>query len=68
MDGAAFTGDTLFAMGRGCSKGNPQMMWSSLSKLMKLPDTRGYCGHEYTLSNGKFALTLEPNGALSRCA
>jgi len=65
MDGAAFTGDTLFAMGCGrLFEGNPQMMWTSLSKLAKLPDdTKIYCGHEYTLSNGRFALTLEPNNA-----
>jgi len=38
------------------------MMWRSLSKLMTLPDdTRIYCGHEYTQSNGRFALTLEGN-------
>ncbi len=69
MDGAAFTGDTLFAMGCGrLFEGTPAMMWSSLSKLAKLPDaTRIYCGHEYTLSNGRFALTLEPtNAALKR--
>ena len=61
--GMAFTGDTLFAMGCGrLFEGTPAMMWSSLSKLMRLPDdTKIYCGHEYTLSNGKFALTLEPN-------
>jgi hydroxyacylglutathione hydrolase len=63
FDDAAFTGDTLFAMGCGrLFEGTPAMMWSSLSKLMILPDaTRIYCGHEYTLSNGKFALTLEPS-------
>jgi hydroxyacylglutathione hydrolase len=57
-----FTGDTLFAMGCGrLFEGTPQMMWASLSKLMNLGDvTRIYCGHEYTLSNGRFALTLEP--------
>jgi len=37
------------------------MMWQSLSKLMTLADSmRVYCGHEYTLNNGRFALTLEP--------
>jgi hydroxyacylglutathione hydrolase len=58
-----FTGDTLFAMGCGrLFEGTPEMMWSSLSKLMRLPDDiRIYCGHEYTLSNGRFAVTLEPN-------
>jgi len=63
VDHAAFTGDTLFAMGCGrLFEGTPAMMWSSLSKLMTLPDdTRVYCGHEYTQSNGRFALTMEPN-------
>jgi hydroxyacylglutathione hydrolase len=61
-DAAVFTGDTLFAMGCGrLFEGTPEMMWKSLSKLMTLPDaTRVYCGHEYTLNNGRFALTLEP--------
>lgn len=59
----AFTGDTLFAMGCGrLFEGDPPMMWASLSKLMTLPDaTRIYCGHEYTESNGRFALTIEPH-------
>ena len=62
IDGDAFTGDTMFLMGCGrLFEGDPQMMWTSLSKLMTLPDeTRIYCGHEYTESNGRFALTLEP--------
>jgi hydroxyacylglutathione hydrolase len=61
----AFTGDTLFAMGCGrMFEGDPPMMWASLSKLMALPDaTRIYCGHEYTESNGRFALTIEPGNA-----
>ncbi|MEJ0040760.1 MAG: hydroxyacylglutathione hydrolase [Rhizomicrobium sp.] len=65
FDDAVFTGDTLFAMGCGrLFEGTPAMMWASLSKLMTLPDaTRVYCGHEYTLSNGHFALTLEPQNA-----
>src|SRR5882757_8156098 len=65
IDGNAFTGDTLFAMGCGrLFEGDPAMMWASLSKLMTLPDeTRVYCGHEYTQSNGRFALTLEPGNA-----
>jgi hydroxyacylglutathione hydrolase len=68
IDGNAFTGDTLFAMGCGrLFEGDPQMMWTSLSKLMTLPDdTKVWCGHEYTQSNGRFALTLEPgNEALA---
>ena len=62
-DRAVFTGDTLFAMGCGrLFEGTPRQMWESLSKLAKLPDdTRVYCGHEYTESNGRFALTVEPD-------
>ena len=62
IDGNAFTGDTLFSMGCGrLFEGDATMMWNSLSKLMTLPDdTEIYCGHEYTESNGRFALTLEP--------
>ena len=64
-DKAVFTGDTLFAMGCGrLFEGTPDMMWSSLTKLMRLPDdTRVYCGHEYTEANGRFALTVEPDNA-----
>jgi hydroxyacylglutathione hydrolase len=68
IEGNAFTGDTLFAMGCGrLFEGDPAMMWASLSKLMTLPDaTKIYCGHEYTQNNGRFALTLEPgNQALA---
>ncbi|MFV0299161.1 MAG: hydroxyacylglutathione hydrolase [Hyphomicrobiaceae bacterium] len=62
---AAFVGDTLFAIGCGrVIEGTPQMMWTSLSKLMKLPhDTMIYCGHEYTAANAAFALTIEPDNA-----
>jgi hydroxyacylglutathione hydrolase len=65
IEGNAFTGDTLFTLGCGrLFEGDPQMMWTSLSKLMRLADeTRIYCGHEYTQSNGRFALTLEPGNA-----
>ena len=59
----AFVGDTLFAIGCGrVIEGTPQMMWASLKRLMALPkDTAVYCGHEYTQSNAKFALTIEPD-------
>jgi hydroxyacylglutathione hydrolase len=62
-DKAVFTGDTLFAMGCGrLFEGTADMMWTSLSKLMRLPDdARIYCGHEYTEANGRFALTVEPD-------
>lgn len=60
-DAAVFTGDTMFAMGCGrLFEGTPAQMWASLSKLAALPGgTRVYCGHEYTLSNGRFALTVD---------
>ncbi len=58
-----FTGDTLFI--GGCGKffeGTPDDMALSLSKLAALPeDTLVYCGHEYTVSNYRFALSIEPN-------
>ena len=39
-------------------------MWASLQKLMALPDdTAVYCGHEYTLSNARFAVTVDPDNA-----
>lgn len=61
----AFVGDTLFALGCGrVFEGTMEMMWNSLSKLAALPGkTQIYCGHEYTLSNAKFALTIEPENA-----
>lgn len=64
-----FCGDTLFT--NGCGKifeGTAEQMLSSLKKLMALPDdTQIYCGHEYTLSNIKFALYVEPsNSALQK--
>lgn len=57
-----FCGDTLFALGCGrVFEGTHEQMWSSLGKLMDLPDaTRVYCAHEYTQSNGRFALSVEP--------
>ncbi len=62
----AFTGDTLFAMGCGrVFEGTPEMMWTSLDRLAAtLPaETRIYCGHEYTLANAKFAVTVDPDNA-----
>ncbi|KAL4359247.1 hypothetical protein AHAS_Ahas08G0058300 [Arachis hypogaea] len=59
---AIFTGDTLFSLSCGkLFEGTPEQMQSSLTKIMSLPDeTSIYCGHEYTLSNSKFALSIEP--------
>ncbi len=64
-EGVAFTGDTLFAMGCGrVFEGTPEMMFASLEKLRALPDdTRVYCGHEYTETNARFALTVDPANA-----
>ena len=59
---AAFVGDTLFALGCGrLFEGTPGQMWGSLQKILQWPDdTRIYCAHEYTQSNARFALTVEP--------
>lgn len=67
-DHVVFVGDTLFALGCGrLFEGTPQQMWTSLGKLMALPDdTIVYCAHEYTQANARFALSLEPqNEALA---
>jgi hydroxyacylglutathione hydrolase len=60
--GMLYCGDTLFAAGCGrLFEGTPQQMHDSLTRLMQLPDaTRVYCGHEYTLSNIRFARAAEP--------
>lgn len=61
----AFTGDTLFALGCGrVFEGTMDMMWASLDRLRKLPaETTVYCGHEYTLANARFAVTVDPDNA-----
>jgi hydroxyacylglutathione hydrolase len=60
--GALFCGDTLFSAGCGrMFEGTPTQMNASLDKLRDLPpDTRMYCGHEYTAANLRFALTVDP--------
>lgn len=57
-----FPGDTLFALGCGrLFEGTPAQMHTALGRLMALPDeTRVYCAHEYTQSNARFAITVEP--------
>ena len=62
---AVFCADTLFSVGCGrVFEGTYPMMWDSLLKLRALPDdTRVYCGHEYTLANIKFALTVDGDNA-----
>jgi hydroxyacylglutathione hydrolase len=62
---ALFSGDTLFSLGCGrLFEGTPEQMWASLTKLRALPDeTQIYCGHEYTLSNARFARSIDPDNA-----
>jgi hydroxyacylglutathione hydrolase len=61
----AFVGDTLFAMGCGrLFEGNADQMHANLQRLAGLPpETQVYCAHEYTLSNARFAVTVEPDNA-----
>ncbi|GGE99843.1 hydroxyacylglutathione hydrolase [Stappia taiwanensis] len=64
--GFAHTGDTLFSLGCGrVFEGDMEMMWTSLDRLARmLPlETQIYCGHEYTLANARFALTIDPDNA-----
>ena len=62
---AAFVGDTLFAMGCGrLFEGTAAQMFDNMRKLEALgDDTAIYCAHEYTLSNARFAVTVEPDNA-----
>jgi hydroxyacylglutathione hydrolase len=63
LDGAVFTGDTMF--GGGCGRlfeGTAAQMHTSLQRLAALPpETRVYFGHEYTHANLRFAAELEPD-------
>jgi hydroxyacylglutathione hydrolase len=67
-EGVAFAGDTLFTLGCGrLLEDTPEAMWRSLGKLAALPgETLVYSGHEYTQSNARFALTIEPDNAALR--
>ena len=58
-----FSGDTLFASGCGrIFEGTPAEMYKSIGIYYRLPkNTQVYCGHEYTESNLKFAIKVEPN-------
>ena len=59
----AFTGDTLFSLGCGrVFEGTHEEMFCSLNKIKNLPpDTKIYCGHEYTKSNLNFCLAYDPH-------
>jgi len=63
-----FVGDTLFAMGCGrLFEGNADQMFANMQRLAALPpETQVYCAHEYTLSNGRYALVAEPDNAALR--
>ena len=60
-DPILFCGDTLFAGGCGrVFEGTFEQMFMSLKKISKYPkETKVFCGHEYTLSNLKFALEVD---------
>jgi hydroxyacylglutathione hydrolase len=67
----ACAGDTLFSLGCGrVFEGTLEDMFHSVSQFKDLPPaTRLYCGHEYTQSNARFALSVEPgNTALQERA
>ena len=61
----AFVGDTLFALGCGrLFEGTADQMYASLQTLAALdPETRIYCGHEYTLANARFAVAMDPDSS-----
>lgn len=60
-----FTADALFSLGVGrMFEGTPGPMWEGVKFLRTLPDdTLVYCGHEYTESNARFALSIDPENA-----
>ncbi|MCW3835883.1 hydroxyacylglutathione hydrolase [Sphingomonas canadensis] len=68
QDGAVFVGDTMFAMGCGrLFEGTAEQMFANMRRLGALPpETRVYCAHEYTQSNGRYALAAEPDNQAIR--
>ena len=65
VGGHLFSADALFSLGVGrMFEGTPGPMWAGVKALRELPDeTLVYCGHEYTASNAKFALSIDPDNA-----
>lgn len=63
--GAAFVGDSVFALGCGrMFEGQAEQFWASLQRIKALPpETLLYCAHEYTESNARFALHVDPENA-----
>jgi len=64
-DQIVFTGDTLFALGCGrLFEGTAAEMFANMQRYAALDDaTRVCCGHEYTQSNGRFAMSVDPGNA-----
>ena len=64
-EGMIFVGDTMFAMGCGrLFEGTAEQMYANMRRIAALPaDVRIYCGHEYTLSNARFAAQAEPGNS-----
>ncbi|QRG08262.1 hydroxyacylglutathione hydrolase [Xanthobacter dioxanivorans] len=65
-EGLLFAGDTLFTLGCGRPlECEPPVLWASLQRLRALPETLAvYSGHEYTLANARFALSVDPDNPL----
>ncbi|MEH3119528.1 MAG: hydroxyacylglutathione hydrolase [Methylorubrum populi] len=65
QSGVVFAGDTLFTLGCGrVMEAEPATLWRSLTRFLDLPDaTAVYSGHDYVLSNGRFALAADPDNA-----
>ncbi|BDA86130.1 hydroxyacylglutathione hydrolase [Aureimonas sp. SA4125] len=65
---ALFAADALFSLGCGrLFEGDAAMMWESLQRLRTLPDdTMLYCGHEYTTTNARFAVDVDPGNTALR--
>lgn len=65
LGGHLFSADALFSLGVGrMFEGTPGPMWEGVKRLRQLPDTvLVYCGHEYTESNARFALAIDPDNA-----
>lgn len=62
-DATIFVGDTVFAMGCGrLFEGTAEQMFGNMQRLAALPaETQVFCAHEYTQSNGRYALVAEPD-------
>ena len=64
-DKKVFSADSLMALGCGrIFEGTQPQMWDTMCKFIAMdPETLVYSGHEYTQSNAKFAVTIEPNNS-----